>query len=88
MKAIQLITIGILFFVLLSCKKENDCETWEVDDSCTETGTCYYVGCNSYPAGIHQELICGDNLKDARPNNSITINGSCTSRKRIFIRKL
>jgi hypothetical protein len=74
MKAIQLMTAGILFSVLLCCTKQDSCQTWEVDDQCTETGNCTYVGCNTYPSGIHQEEICGDNLKDARPNNTININ--------------
>lgn len=88
MKAGQVILTVISLFVLLSCTKNSSCETWEVNDSCSETGNCNYVGCNSYPSGIHQEEICGDALKDARPNNTITINSNCTTRQRTFLRKL
>jgi hypothetical protein len=88
MKAGQLIIIGITIFASSACGKIYRCETWEVNDHCTKTGDCYYIGCNVYASGIHQEEICGKALNDARSNNTITIKDNCTTRKRTFIRKL
>lgn len=76
-------------FVLMSCEKGPECETWEVSDSnCTETGNCNYVGCNSYPSRTHEVYICGDDLNDARPNNTITVTTECVTLQRTYIRKL
>ena len=87
MSGIQSITIGIIFFFQLSCKKTDRCETWEVSDSCTETGSCYYLGCNNR-SGTFQKGFCGEGLKDARAGNTIIIEGGCTTITRTFIRKL
>lgn len=83
-----MIVTGIIIITLSSCKKAYRCEKWEVSDSCTETGNCYYLGCNSFPSGVHQVELCGNELNDARPNNTITISTNCTIRTRTFIRKL
>ena len=81
-----LIVVSILS--LSGCKKIFECERWEVSDDCTETGNCYWVGCGTNNSGVHQEEICGNELKDAKPNNTITIKGSCTTIRRTFLRKL
>ena len=81
-------TAFIIFILFqLSCKKTDRCETWEVSDICTETGSCYYLGCNNRN-GSFQKTFCGEGLKNARTGNIIIIEGGCTTITRTFIRKL
>ena len=88
MLRIQFIVPPILLLIQLSCIKKTDrCETWEVQDSCTETGSCYYLGCNNR-TGTFQKSFCGEGLKNGRAGNTIIIEGGCTTITRTFVRKL
>ena len=87
MLRIQFIALAFLFLIQLSCKKSDRCETWEVNDSCTETVSCYYLGCNNR-TDTFQKGFCGEGLKNARAGNTIIIECGCTTITRTFVRKL
>lgn len=88
MKKLKLATTALAVYALSACEKISECETWTVYETCSETGSCYYVDCVRYQLGNHEVQICGESLSDAREGNTITIYNTCTTRQRTFIRRI
>jgi len=80
-----LFSIGLSFF-LATCVKVNTpkCEEWEVTDQKNYLGTGIDWSCSG--KRTYQLVFCGDQLKNARPGNSIVIGGGDCQTTRTFNR--